>query len=242
MQAVGVSAVDGPPVPPRAERSARHAHGRRRRKAPKPIELDDLASTHLSNKIRRVVCSDPWHWHCKGLILAGEVALKDDQAKELRRLGVYPPGGVFTGMEKCSACGHWCPPDRYSRQRHVKKLDNGQVEVTLTDWVAVCGDCYYADMPLAHVVHVPSSAGFSRRIPDEEAAAHVGRADGTRIHAKRRRVLADDGLVYELVHETELGDDGRPVERVYQTAVFEVVPAAVVAAAEAAAQSAGREA
>src|SRR5687768_9658428 len=97
MQAVVVSAVEAP-----------RADGRKRpRRRRAPLNLDTRASERLSNRIYRVVCSDPWHWHCKSLILAGNVALKDDQAKELRRTGHYPPGGLATRMEQCSRCGHW---------------------------------------------------------------------------------------------------------------------------------------
>ena len=133
------------------------------------------------------------------------MAYKDAQAKELRRTGVYPPGGVMTRMEQCG-CGHWCPPARYVRERRVddvkdeKGKPTGQVKVTYTAWLPVCLDCFYAAMPLFDAVRVPSSPGSTTRIKDKELPAHLeGSGFGRR--SKRRRFVADGGVCEEVVLE-----------------------------------------
>src|SRR5687768_10706547 len=184
---------------------------RRRRRGPratrdrKPLELTYWEDERLNNKINRVVCSEPWYRHCKQAIQSGEVAYKDDQAKELRRRGVYPPGGVLTRMEKCTACGHFSPPGRYAHTRHVERLDDGQVNVSYTDcWRPVCDDCRYGSMHLFDMVRVPSAKPFNRPVRDDTFPAHL-EGSGWQRRSKRRRYLGDGGLL----QEENVSDDGQ---------------------------------
>jgi hypothetical protein len=190
-------------------------------------EMDLDALRHLRNKVLRVVCSEPWGEHCIGEVVHGRVARKDDQAKELRRKGVYPPGGLMTGMVRCCRCQHWTPAAREARQRTKEPQPNGSVRVTYTDPQPLCVDCYYNDLPLLEAVHVPSSPGFTTRIKDADVAAHFGTAEGPdgKPHVnggiRRRRYLHPDGSVREPFR----GEDGFDYEN-----VFEVSPPAPVAA------------
>lgn len=196
----GASCAAVPSVPARA--GPREPRATRARK---PLNLSSWEHERLNNKIYRVVCSYTWYRHCKGLITSGVVAYKDDQAKELRRAGVYPPGGYLTGMEKCTCCGHWCPPGRYAHTRHVEQLDDGQVRVTYSDcWRPVCDDCRYGDMHAFDQVRVTSAKPIDRPVRDADFPAHL-EASGWQRRSKRRRYLGDAGLLQEEIR-TEDGE------------------------------------
>lgn len=193
------------------------------------LDLDALR--HLRNRVLRVVCSEPWAEHCISEVVRGRVHRKEDQAKELRRKGVYPPGGNATGMVRCTDCGHWAPRGRLTRERTAVPRRDGSVLERFTPWRRICIDCYYAALPVLEAVQVPSSPGFSTRIPDRDVAAHFGTAEGPdgRPHAngglRRRRYLHADGTVREPFR----GEDGFDYEN-----VFEVAPPATAANTEAA--------
>jgi hypothetical protein len=186
-------------------------------------EMDLDALRLLRNKVLRVVCSEPWGEHCVGEVVRGRVARKDDQAKELRRKGVYPPGGLLTGMVRCSCCRHWTPAARETRQRTATPRPDGSVSVTFTPFAPVCIDCFYDRMTLREMVHVPSSPGFSTRIKDADVAGHFGTTEGPdgtphlNGGIRRRRYLHSDGTVREPFR----GEDGFDYEN-----VFEVQPPA----------------
>lgn len=192
------------------------------------LSLDTAEMVALGNKVRRVTCSEPWYRHCVRAVVRGDVAYKPDQAKELRRKRVYPPGGGESAMVRCCFCRHWAPAARLTRNEWVEKLPGGQVRRCHDDWRPVCVDCYFCSLPIEVVVHVPTSPGFSTRIKDTDVAAHLGAttgADGKPTgNILRRRYLADDGTV----REPFTGDDGFKYE-----AVMEVVgtPAAAGKAA-----------
>ena len=227
MQVVPLACAGDPSVPARAPRRRRGEP--RATRARKPLELSYWEDERLSNKIYRVVCSEPWYRHCKSLITSGAVAYKDDQAKELRRSGAYPPGGYLTAMEKCSCCGHLSPPGRYAHTRHVEKLGGGQVRVTYSDcWRPVCDDCRLADMPLFEQARVPSSKPIDRPVRDAEFPAHL-EGSGWQRRSKRRRYVGDGGVL----QETVATDEGEVYDLV-------VVPApAGASAAPAAAEEGG---
>ena len=191
-----------------------------------PPDLEDREKQLLEDKIGRVACSEPWRRQLYDQVMAGEVKYKEqDQAKELRRVGLYPPGGVGTRMKRCDCCGRWAPRARAMRERTVTKLKDGQVKVELTPWVPLCIDCYYSGLPLLVMVSLPSSPGFSTPIPDDDASAMF---DGSG-NGRRRRYLGGRGAV----HEEAEGEDGFVYDLV-------VIPApADTAAAPAAAEKGG---
>ena len=135
------------------------------------MDASTVALERHENALRRVVCSDPWYWHCRARIEAGHAQPKekrDDQEAELRRRGVYPPGGNSTAMRRCRGrtCRAWYPPQAVGSS-------------------GLCIDCYYCNLAettegLIRLASIPSAITFDRRIPDAEA-------DGKGIHKLRQR-------------------------------------------------------
>ncbi len=210
MQAVGIAScaadpgVGAPPSAPSPASAAPRAEFKPKATRNRvPVDLEEWDKFRLRKKIDRVSCSWRWSEDLEELITAGEVSYKDDQAKELKRVGVYPPGGQRTRMRRCAGCGHWAPRGRalrLLRQRTVTKTADGQVVITFTAWEPVCLDCFYARMPVQEEVNVPSFYGFNRRFNDGEIGG-----SGFYLHTKRRRVLTDRGALREFVVDDEGG-------------------------------------
>lgn len=200
-------------------------------KYPPPVFENDHEKVLFEEKIGRVTCSWRWKRDCIERVTSGEVKYKRlDQAKELRRVGFYPPGGVGTRMIRCDCCGHWTPWGRDVHEEWVEKLTRGQVRRCRGDDRPVCIDCYYAGLPLLVMVCLPSSPGFSTRIPDGEMAAHLeGSGWQRRTKRSRRRYIGPGGKIQEEVE----GEDGF----VYDLVVIPKQPGAERAEASAAAEN-----
>lgn len=154
--------------------------------------LDDLdVLRRLTNRLLRLVCSEPWADHCKGLVVSGAVPLKDKIEVPLRQKGVYPPGGLMTAMKPCRECRRWMPPQYVGSD-------------------GTCLECYYAGLSLFRLALTPSSKCFDHRMKDREAPAHF-EGSGFDKRSERRRWLGKDGLVHGYMPD----DTGELVEVVF---------------------------
>lgn len=97
------------------------AAGRKRR--PTPIDFQALGEYEAERTVRRlhnaigaVVCSETWHADCYAAVVNGHVEHKAQQARELNRVGLYPPGGDDSLMLRCDDCGQRHPPQSVSRE------------------------------------------------------------------------------------------------------------------------------
>src|SRR5690349_16708912 len=101
---------------PGGDPSARHhaiawARSLRLRERSKKPRLDAKASDRLSRRVKRLVCSERWELDVRCMVTEGFIGHRqeaEDQATELEKASVYPPGGEATGMVRCAECGHLC--------------------------------------------------------------------------------------------------------------------------------------
>lgn len=141
--------------------------------------LTPLESLRARGQIGQLVCSGAWFDFCFVQVAGGGVAAAR-AAKDLARLGLYPPGGPAragehrTLMRRCRRCGgRWYPPQSVSRDAVCEdcQLEAQEIRGPLTDHRTHVSS---TESPTAVALMAMQQRGIrlvQRRLVDDDEAA-----------------------------------------------------------------------